>query len=160
MSRGREIAFAALAGLVFALGLGLSGMTQPSKVIGFLDVTGDWDPSLAFVMVGAIAVHLTAYRLLRGRGRPLLAGRFHLPTRSDIDLSLVLGAAIFGVGWGLGGYCPGPALVSAGALQKPALIFLAAMAAGMVLQHLVARSPQPAPTADRVEERAAAHTKA
>ncbi len=160
MSRARETFFAALAGLVFALGLGLAGMTQPSKVIGFLDVAGDWDPSLAFVMGGAIAVHLTAYRLLRGRGRPLVASRFQLPTRTDIDLSLVLGAAIFGVGWGLGGYCPGPALVSAGALQKPALIFLAAMAAGMVLQHLLARGPQPAKNEESVEERTAAHTKA
>ena len=99
-------------GLIFAIGLGLAGMTQPAKVIGFLDLTGAWDPSLAFVMGGAVLVGLIAFPLILARRRPWLGGRFALPERNDIDAPLVAGAALFGMGWGLSGYCPGPALVS------------------------------------------------
>jgi uncharacterized protein len=121
------VAFAT--GLLFAVGLGIAGMTEPDKVLAFLDPFGAWDPSLAFVMVGAIAVYMPVYWLARGR----LAPRLHLPTRKDVDVRLVVGAAMFGVGWGLVGYCPGPALVSLTTLTGPALAFGAAMFAGMRL---------------------------
>lgn len=124
-----------LAGLIFGAGLTISGMTRPDKVIGFLDVLGGWDPSLAFVMVGAIAVHFLAYRLVPRLPRPLMGERFALPTRKDIDRRLVVGAALFGAGWGLGGYCPGPAITSAVSGAIPTLTFLGAMLAGMWLQH-------------------------
>lgn len=120
-------------GLVFAVGLVLGGMTQPQNIIGFLDVFGDWQPSLAFVMFGAVLVHSIAYRLILRRSKPLLAARFLIPKRSDIDAKLVVGAALFGVGWGLGGFCPGPALVATGALIPDAAVFVAAMAAGQWL---------------------------
>jgi len=103
-----------VAGLLFAVGLGVSGMTQHAKVFRFLDVTGDWDPSLALVMVGAIAVHAATLRLILGRERPLFASRFALPTRTDLEPRLVAGAAVFGVGWGIAGYCPGPAVTAPG----------------------------------------------
>lgn len=138
MSRRVELGAAFGAGLVFAVGLALLGMTQPSKVSGFLDLAGDWDPSLAFVMGGAVLVHFVAVRLLLRRGRPFVAPRFDLPSRKDIDASLVLGAALFGLGWGLAGYCPGPALVSAAAGEKWAISFVVAMAVGMLVQHAVA----------------------
>jgi len=126
--------FAFASGLLFALGLGIAGMTQPSKVIGFLDLFGDWDPSLAFVMAGAIAVYMPVFWWARGR----LAPRLHLPTRKDLDVRLVVGAAMFGVGWGLAGYCPGPALVSLPTLGGSALAFGAAMLGGMHLHGLLA----------------------
>lgn len=122
---------AVLAGALFGIGLAVSGMTRPEKVIGFLDVTGAWDASLLFVMFGAIAVHFTAYRLIRGRAEPIYASTFAIPTRRDIDLALVLGAALFGVGWGLGGYCPGPAVVSLGSGTAGAVVFTGAMVVGM-----------------------------
>jgi len=128
------------AGALFAVGLALSGMTRPSKVVGFLDLAGDWDASLAFVMMGAIAVHFVAYRVVLRRPAPLFDVRFHLPTRKDIDLRLVLGAALFGVGWGLGGYCPGPGLVSAAAGSLGALVFVVGMTAGMLIEQAVARA--------------------
>lgn len=124
------------AGAVFAVGLGVSGMTKPSKVVGFLDVFGEWDASLAFVMVGAIAVYAVLARLITTRPSPLFEPRFRLPKRRDIDRRLVLGAAVFGVGWGLGGYCPGPGLVSAGGGSLAALAFVVSMAVGMKLEHL------------------------
>lgn len=124
-----------LAGLLFGLGLGISGMTMPEKVIGFLDLSHAWDPSLAMVMVGAIAVHLAALRLILERGSPVLAERFGIPTRQDIDLRLVGGAALFGVGWALGGYCPGPGLVSSGSGLGEGLVFTAALTVGMLLFH-------------------------
>ena len=130
----KKLAASLVAGLLFGLGLALAGMTLPSKVLGFLDVTGDWDPSLALVMGGAIAVHATLQRLIRRRERPLFDARFHLPTRTDIDRRLVVGAALFGVGWGLVGLCPGPALVTAATGAPWALVFVVAMAAGMLLQ--------------------------
>lgn len=122
-----------LAGGLFAVGLAFAGMTRPSKVVGFLDLTGDWDPSLAFVMVGAIAVYAVAYRLVAGRGRPLLDEKLHLPTRKDVDARLVGGAVLFGVGWGLAGYCPGPGLVASGTGAANALLFVASMLVGMTL---------------------------
>jgi uncharacterized protein len=124
-----------LSGVLFAVGLGIAGMTQPSKVIGFLDVFGAWDPSLAFVMVGAIAVYTPVFWW----SRRVLAPRLHLPTRKDIDVRLVIGSAMFGVGWGLAGYCPGPALVSLTTLTVPALLFAVAMLAGMRLHRVLER---------------------
>lgn len=135
---------AALVGVVFALGLALGGMTDPAKVIGFLDVFGAWDPSLAFVMGGAIAVYAPVLRWARRRPAPLLDERFHLPTRSDIDARLLIGAAMFGVGWGLAGYCPGPALVGSMALGSDAVVFAGSMLLGMAglsaWQHAARRS--------------------
>jgi uncharacterized protein len=128
-----------ISGVVFALGLGISGMTRPVKVIGFLDFAGHWDPSLAFVMIGAIAVYFVAYRWIRTRSAPLLTDRFSVPQRTDVDRNLVVGAAVFGAGWGLSGFCPGPALTSLASGAVPVMVFVAAMAAGMYLQGLVAR---------------------
>lgn len=128
------------AGLLFAVGLVVSGMTQPSKVVAFLDFTGDWDPSLAFVMVGAIGVYFAVHRgLVLRRERPLLAPRFFVPTATAIDARLIGGAIIFGVGWGLSGFCPGPALVAFGAGTTAALWFVPAVLAGMALFHVVGR---------------------
>ena len=124
-------------GIVFALGLGISGMTRPVKVIGFLDFAGNWDASLAFVMIGAIAVYFTAYRLIRNRSAPLLAEKFSVPERKDIDLNLLIGAAIFGAGWGLGGFCPGPAITSLASGATAVAVFVIAMAAGIYLHSLV-----------------------
>ena len=128
------------AGLLFAVGLVISGMTQPNKVIAFLDFAGDWDPSLAFVMVGAIGVYLLVHRrLVLRRERPVHAPRFFIPTTSAIDARLILGAVIFGVGWGLSGFCPGPALVSFGAGTTAALWFVPAVLVGMALFHVISR---------------------
>lgn len=126
-------------GLLFGLGLLLSGMTDPGKVIGFLDVAGRWDPSLAFVMGGAVAVGFFAFSLARRRTTAFLGGAMSLPSARQIDTRLVVGALIFGAGWGLAGFCPGPALVSMAAGQFKALVFVAAMIAGMVLFALVDR---------------------
>jgi uncharacterized membrane protein YedE/YeeE/intracellular sulfur oxidation DsrE/DsrF family protein len=122
-----------LSGALFGAGLILSGMTQPAKVIGFLDVTGAWDPSLALVMAGAIAVHFAAYRLVPHMPSPLFAGAFALPGRRDLDAQLLGGAALFGIGWGLSGFCPGPALASLPSGTAPVLVFVAAMLGGMAL---------------------------
>lgn len=122
-----------LVGLMFGLGLILSGMTDPGKVRGFLDVAGAWDPSLAFVMGGAIAVGLVAFALARRRATALLGGAMQLPGDRPIDRRLVVGSLVFGVGWGLAGFCPGPAIVAAGAGHLPAVIFALAMLAGMVV---------------------------
>ena len=127
-----------LSGTVFAIGLGISGMTRPIKVIGFLDFFGNWDASLAFVMIGAIAVYFVAYRWSRKMASPLLAAEFSLPTRNDLDARLIIGAAIFGAGWGLGGFCPGPAITSLAAGAAPVAVFVAAMAAGIYLHDWVA----------------------
>ncbi len=126
-------------GIVFALGLGISGMTRPVKVIGFLDFAGHWDPSLAFVMIGAISVYFVAYRWIRKRPVPLLAEKFSIPQRKDIDPALVIGAAVFGAGWGLGGFCPGPALTSLASGAAPVVVFVGAMVAGMYLQGALTR---------------------
>ena len=128
-----------LAGILFALGLGIGGMTQPSKVVGFLDLFGNWDPSLIFVMLGAIVVNASLYPLIRKRSAPLFMPTFSIPTRKDVDLRLVGGAALFGIGWGLGGFCPGPAIVATASAQSMVLIFVAAMVAGMYLFQIVDR---------------------
>jgi uncharacterized membrane protein YedE/YeeE len=126
--------FSALAcGFIFGLGLAISGMMNPARVIGFLDVTGNWDPTLAFVMGGALLIALPAYRLILGRGHPALAGGFTLPTRTILDSPLILGSALFGVGWGLVGFCPGPAVAAVMTGLPAVLGFVAAMLAGMAL---------------------------
>lgn len=133
-----------VAGLLFAGGLTLSGMTQPAKVSAFLDVAGAWDPSLAWVMGGAVSVYFVADRLARRWARPLFAATFPARPSPRVDGPLVAGAALFGVGWGLSGFCPGPALVSMGAGVNAALWFAPAMLAGMAFQRLIApRSQQP-----------------
>jgi hypothetical protein len=135
-----------LAGLLFGVGLIIAQMTNPSKVIGFLDVAGNWDPSLAFVMVGAIGVYGLAYWLSRARqARPFLVDGFNLPVRRQIDRSLVLGALIFGAGWGLSGFCPGPALTSAGFGEPRVWVFIAAMLAGMMVYRLRGGAARAAP---------------
>jgi hypothetical protein len=126
-----------VSGLLFAIGLGISGMTQPAKVTAFLDFAGNWDPSLACVMIGAIMVHAVLYRLIRRRPVPLFASTFSVPTRTDIDPRLIGGAALFGIGWGLGGFCPGPAVTSLASGQVSVAIFVAAMVVGMYLYKLI-----------------------
>lgn len=124
-------------GVLFAIGLVVAGMTQPAKVIGFLDLSGAWDPSLAFVMVGAIGVYLPLYFLIRRRERPLLGDHFAVPTEKAIDARLIGGAAIFGVGWGASGYCPGPAVVSLLSGAAAPLIFVVGVCAGLAAFELV-----------------------
>jgi uncharacterized membrane protein YedE/YeeE len=122
-----------LAGLVFGIGLIVSGMADPAKVLGFLDLAGAWDPSLAFVMAGAILVGVLAFYVAGRRARTFLGGELKLPTARQIDRRLVLGSLTFGVGWGLAGFCPGPALVALGLGEAKALVFVAAMLVGMGL---------------------------
>ena len=126
-----------VAGFVFALGLGISGMTLPAKVTGFLDVFGSWDPSLALVMAGAIGVHLLPSLWALRRPAPLFDVKFHLPRQTEVDAQLVGGAALFGLGWGLAGYCPGPAVLSAGVLSPQAIVFVVAMVGGMGAWELI-----------------------
>ncbi len=123
-------------GLVFGAGLIISQMSNPAKVIGFLDVTGKWDPSLALVMAGAAAVFGVLYRLALRQGTPLLAPQFTLPEKDSLDAPLMVGALIFGVGWGLGGFCPGPAIVSAAFGDARVWVFVAAMIAGMLVYRI------------------------
>lgn len=131
-SRVAAVAVAALAGALFGAGLVISGMTQPARIAHFLDPLHGWDPSLAFVMAGAVAVYATGYAWTRRRlDRPWFDMRFHLPARTDIDPQLVTGAAIFGIGWGLGGLCPGPGIVAAASGSTSAIAFVLAMVAGM-----------------------------
>lgn len=125
------ILMALISGLLFGVGLVISGMSNPAKILNFLDLFGTWDPSLAFVMAGAVAVAFVGYRVVLGRVRPLMADRFHLPTRSEIDAPLVVGGMSFGIGWGLSGFCPGPALTSLTSLAPGTLAFLPAMLLGM-----------------------------
>lgn len=131
-----------LVGLLFGTGLILSGMTDPGKVLGFLDLFGDWDPSLALVMGGAILVGLFAFTVARKRTTTLLGDALHLPTARDIDKRLVLGGLVFGAGWGLAGFCPGPAIVSLGTGEPKAAVFVLAMLAGMLAYELVDRHSQ------------------
>jgi uncharacterized protein len=121
-----------IAGLLFGAGLLISGMINPAKVIGFLDLAGNWDPSLAFVMLGGVTVTAIGYRTVLSQGQPMFEPRFTLPTRNDIDPSLLLGAGLFGIGWGLGGYCPGPALAGLGFGSPETFVFVTAMLLGMV----------------------------
>lgn len=132
-----------LVGLMFGLGLILAGMTDPGKVIGFLDLFGQWDPSLAFVMGGAILVGVFAFAFAKKRAQSFLGGAFHLPSRNDTDRRLVVGSLVFGAGWGLAGFCPGPGLVSMAAGEPKALAFVAAMMAGMFLFELGERRGAP-----------------
>lgn len=120
-------------GVVFSIGLALSGMTQPTKVTGFLDFLGDWDPSLLLVMLGAVTTYFTLSRMILKRRQPVLAEKFALPTRVDIDGRLVAGAAMFGFGWGMVGFCPGPALASLVTLNSSVWIFVISMTAGMYI---------------------------
>ncbi len=122
-----------IVGLLFGWGLLISGMTDPGKVIGFLDLTGSWDPSLAMVMGGAIAVGFFAFGTAKKRTSNFLGGALHLPTSSDVDKRLILGALLFGAGWGLAGFCPGPGIVSMAAGQSKAAVFVVAMLAGMLV---------------------------
>lgn len=128
-----------LAGLLFGLGLIVAGMTNPAKVVGFLNLAGPWDPSLAFVMAGAIAVGTVAFLIARRRAVSLLGAAMQLPSTRDIDRRLVLGSLVFGVGWGLAGFCPGPGLVALGMGEFKALVFVAAMLVGMGAFELLER---------------------
>lgn len=122
-----------IVGFIFSIGLGLSKMTQPQKVISFLDIFGNWDPSLMFVMIGGILSNMIFYKLTIKKTKPLFGDIFHLPTNRDINKKLILGSALFGVGWGLAGFCPGPALTSLVSLKMDSFIFVIAMIVGMRL---------------------------
>ncbi|MGX7704934.1 DUF6691 family protein [Methylobacterium sp. Gmos1] len=126
-----RLAAAALAGLLFGIGLAMSGMLDPARVRGFLDVTGAWDPTLAFVLAGAVTASSLGTALARSLRRPLLADAFDWPTRTRIDRPLVLGAVLFGIGWGLSGFCPGPAVAALSTGLMPVIVFVAAMLVGM-----------------------------
>ena len=132
---------ALFAGTLFGLGLAVSGMVNPAKVIGFLDVAGGWDPTLAFVMGGALLVTIPAFRVILNRPRPILADGFALPTNSALDARLLGGAALFGVGWRLSGFCPGPAVAALVTGLTPVFAFVAAMMAGMVLYAWIFERP-------------------
>ena len=121
------------AGALFGLGLTVSGMVDPAKIIGFLDFAGDWDPTLAFVMGGALWITIPAFRLILKRPRPVLADQFDLPTKRDVDSRLLAGSAIFGIGWGLAGFCPGPAVTALASGLAPVFAFVATMVAGMAV---------------------------
>lgn len=132
----KNILVAFVVGVLFALGLGISGMTQPQKVIGFLDIFANWDPSLLFVMGGAVGVHWVTYRWIVKRPAPLFSARWHLPQKTDLTYALVIGSLLFGVGWGLAGFCPGPALTSLASLQVKPIYFVLSMIVGMYLFRL------------------------
>ena len=134
-----QFVFALLAGALFGVGLALSQMINPAKVIGFLDVSGRWDPTLALVMLGALAVTALAFRVILKRSRPWFAERFTLPTKQDIDPRLVGGGVLFGIGWGLSGLCPGPALAALVTAQSSVLVFVGAMLAGSALYSVLDR---------------------
>jgi len=139
----------AIIGLIFGLGLVVSGMIDPAKVQNFLDIFGTWDPSLAFVMAGAVIVAFMGYRLAWRNAAPMLDDRFHLPKSTAVDRRLVLGAGIFGVGWGLGGYCPGPALTAVGLLAPGTIVFVPAMLVGMWLARMASNATQSASIASK-----------
>lgn len=122
-----------VSGILFSIGLVVGGMTQPLKIVAFLDFFGNWDPSLAFVMGGALLVNLVAVRWVRSKETPVVERSFHIPTRNDIDWRLLVGGGLFGVGWGLAGYCPGPALTSIGSLNTPVLAMVGGMIGGVLL---------------------------
>ena len=130
-----------LCGLVFGVGLIVSQMSNPAKIIGFLDISGQWDPSLAFVMGGAVAVFAIAYRLALRRHAPLFDKSFLVPEKIRLDKPLIVGSLIFGVGWGLAGFCPGPAIVSSGFGDPRVWVFVVAMLAGMFLLRVLRRRP-------------------
>lgn len=128
----QQNAVSLVVGLLFAMGLAVSGMTQPQKIIGFLN-PWEWDPSLLWVMVGAVGVHMLSYSVIKHRTSPLLDTKWHLPTRRDVTSRLILGSALFGMGWGLAGFCPGPALTSLATGDLRPALFVAAMIIGMIL---------------------------
>ncbi len=132
-------------GLTFGLGLVIAGMSNPAKVLNFLDFaairTGTWDPSLVFVLAGAIAVTFVGFRIVLRRKQPILGEKFHLPTATDLDARIIAGPAIFGVGWGLAGFCPGPAFTALGTASTSGALFVAAMLAGMVAARWLAHRP-------------------
>lgn len=128
-----------LAGLLFGVGLAISGMTDPARVLGFLDVAGVWDPTLMFVLGGAVGTTFVGYRLVFARGTPLFGTHFQLPSKQELDAKLLGGAALFGVGWGLSGYCPGPAIASVGGATLPLLALLAAMVLGWFIAQRLSR---------------------
>ena len=128
-----SVIYSLLSGLIFGVGLSLAGMLNPSKVVGFLDIFGLWDPSLAFVMAGGIAVNATGYFLFVRKGQPWFSSRFHLPKVNHIDKHLIIGSALFGIGWGMAGLCPGPVLSSLILNPAEMSVFLAVMCVGLVL---------------------------
>lgn len=136
----RLILAAFVSGVLFGVGLAMSGMTDPRRVLGFLDLFGDFDPTLLFVLGGAVITTIVSFRLVLRRGSPVLASTFHVSNLKHIDRRLVAGAAIFGIGWGIAGYCPGPALAGLGIASIEALWFVPAMIAGMILHRIVARA--------------------
>jgi len=138
-----RLALSLIAGLIFGLGLVIGGMADPAKVQNFLDVAGTFDPSLAFVMGGAVVVTFIGYRLALRERSPLFAERFHLPTAKDLDARIVIGPALFGIGWGLSGFCPGPAVTSLPLLAKGTLIFVPAMLVGIGLARFVTQTRAP-----------------
>jgi uncharacterized protein len=144
-----------LCGLIFGSGLMISGMTQPAKVLGFLDILGRWDPTLAFVMAGALAVSSVGYTLARRQGQPVVAPQHLWPNRTDIDRPLVVGSMLFGIGWGLAGLCPGPALENLASLSPRVIVFVIAMIVGMTVQDLWQRR---APSAIAIEDAALANS--
>jgi len=129
----KENLSAGMAGLIFGVGLVVSGMTQPHKVIGFLDFFGNWDPSLIFVMGGAVTLHLITYHLVRRRPTPILASKWQVPTKTEITKALIIGAILFGAGWGIGGFCPGPAITSLASFNPSVILFVGSMLLGMLL---------------------------
>ncbi|MTH36309.1 YeeE/YedE family protein [Paracoccus limosus] len=131
---------ALLIGLIFGSGIALSGMINPAKVLNFFDLAGDWDPSLALVMAGALAVAVPGYRLVLARQRPALAPAFQLPDTRRIDLKLVAGSITFGIGWGIAGFCPGGALPALGTLRSEALLFVAALGGGLLIARALRRA--------------------
>lgn len=122
---------ALIVGVLFSLGLGISGMTRPEKIFGFLNIFGSWDPSLVFVMIGAVLVHAIAYRMIRRRNSPFFSKEFYVPNSTELTPSLLIGAFIFGIGWALAGYCPGPAITSLASFNSRPFIFVLSMIAGM-----------------------------
>ena len=130
---------ALISGLLFSFGLVISGMTNPDKVIGFLDLFGNFDYSLAFVMIGAIATHSLIFKLIKGK-KPLFAEKQHLPENSSVDKKLISGAVLFGIGWGLAGFCPGPALVNLVTLDQKAVVFVLSMLGGMFLFKMIEKA--------------------
>lgn len=143
------LALALITGLVFGTGIALSGMINPAKVLNFFDVAGTWDPSLAFVMGGALIVTAIGYRLVLKSPRPLFDRQFHLPTRKDIDMPLLAGSAVFGIGWGIAGFCPGGSIPALGLMQPDAVIFVAAMVAGIALSRFLRQAMARSPNAQK-----------
>lgn len=134
-----KLIFAGLTGLVFGIGIALSGMMNPAKVLNFFDVSGTWDPSLAFVMGGALIVTAVGYRLVWRRAQPLFGGTFQIPSNTQIDRKLIGGSALFGIGWGIAGFCPGAAIPALGTGRWEVVLFIGAVVAGFALRRVLAR---------------------